>query len=86
MYLRKLIEEMKASKPAMNYKQDKVLLAMYETNLTQVARLNSAHQIDFSTAKQLVIKLSDATLKRKYLDEITELKDKNMTFILHIIT
>ena len=67
---------MRSSKPAITLKQDKILLGMFEANLTQISRLNSAHQLDFSTAKQLVTKLSDKTLKRKYLDELTELRDQ----------
>ena len=41
----------------------------------KISRLNSAYLIDFATAQQLASKLSDNTLKRQYINELTQLRD-----------
>ena len=67
---------MRGYTPPRTYKQDKVMLTFFETSLVKVTRLNSSFLLDFSTAQQLVAKLSDNTLRRQYKNELDELRDK----------
>merc|ERR1712080_459288 len=76
LYLRRIMDEMRGYTPSRSYKYDKIMLNFFETSLVKVTRLNSAFLLDFSTAQQLVAKLSDNTLRRQYKNELNELRDK----------
>ena len=77
LYLRRLVEEIRSHPPARTYKQDKQMLSLFEKNIVKITRLNSAYLIDFATAQQLASKLSDNTLKRQYINELTQLRDES---------
>ena len=75
IYLRRLIEEIRSHPPARTYKHDKQMLTLFEKNIVEISRLNSAYLIDYATAQQLASKLSDGTLRRQYMDELATLRD-----------
>ena len=76
LFLRRIMDEMRGYVPSRTYKQDKVMLTFFETSLVKVTRLNSSFLLDFSTAQQLVAKLSDNTLRRQYKNELDQLRDR----------
>ena len=73
MYCKRALEEMKATKPARNFKEDKKLLNIFDSKLVEIVWINRAYHIDFPTVKQLLYKLSSATMRdrlRRGLDEV----------------
>ena len=64
---------MKAAEPARNFKEDKKLLNLFDNKLVEIVGINRAYHIDFPTVKQLLYKLSSATIRdhlRYGLDEV----------------
>ena len=73
MYCKRALEEMKAAEPARNFKEDKKLLNLFDNKLVEIMGINRAYHIDFPTVKQLLYKLSSATMRdclRRGLDEV----------------
>ena len=68
---------MKAYLKSRTYIQDKKMLNAFDKGLIDILSLNSAYQLDFSTAKLLVNKLSSETLKEKNSLALDDIKDKN---------
>ena len=75
LYLRKIMEAMRAHPMSRSYTFDKTMLNFFEKSIVNISRLNSAYLLDFATAQQLVNKLSDITLRRQFTNELTELRD-----------
>ena len=73
MYCKKALEEMKAAEPARNFKEDKALLNLFDNMLVEIMGINRTYHINFPTVKQLIYKLSSATIRdhlRYELDEV----------------
>ena len=70
-----MLEEMRSHEISQSYKEDKNMLVFFEKSIMKISRLNSAYLLDFATAQQLVMKLSDVTLRRRFTDELVELRD-----------
>ena len=51
------------------------MLNIFEKEIKKIISLNSAYLLDFSTAQQLVNKLSDIMMRTKHTDELIELRD-----------
>ena len=75
LYLRKTMESMRAYQKSRSYNYDKKMLNFFEKSIVKITVLNSAYLLDFSTAQQLVSKLSDITLRKQFTDELIELRD-----------
>ena len=75
LYLRRILEEMRSYDMSKIYKGDKTMLTFFEKSIMKISRLNSAYLLDFATAQQLVCKLSDVTLRRRFTEELVELRD-----------
>ena len=63
MYCKKALEEMKAAEPARNFKEDKALLNLFDNKLVEIVGINREYHINFPTVKQLIYKLSSATIR-----------------------
>ena len=64
---------MKAAEPARTFKEDKALLNLFNNKLVEIVGINRAYHINFPTVKQLIYKLSSATIRdrlRYGLDEV----------------
>ena len=77
LYLRKTMESMRAYQRSRSYNYDKKMLNFFEKCIVKITLLNSAYLLDFSTAQQLVSKLSDITLRKQFTDELIELRDSS---------
>ena len=80
MYYKKALEEMKAAKPARNFKEDKALLNLFDNKLVEIVGINREYHINFLTVKQLIYKLSSATIRdrlRYGWDEVKANDDDN---------
>ena len=53
------------------------MLNAFDKALVDILSLNSAYQLDFSTAKQLVNKLSSEPMKEKYSSALDDVRDEN---------
>merc|ERR1712240_460387 len=58
MYCKRKLEEMKSDNLYRGYREDKELINMYDKKLIEIMSINSSYQIEFSTVKQLIHKLS----------------------------
>ena len=70
---------MKSANLSRGYRDDKELIDMYDKKLIEIMSINSSYQIEFSTVKQLIHKLSSETVKdllRASLEDVkTEKRD-----------
>ena len=73
MYCKKALEGIKVAEPAINFKEAKKLFNLFDNKLVEIVGINRAYHIDFPTVKQLLYKLSSATIRdclRYGLDEV----------------
>ena len=80
MYCKKVLEEMKAEELDRNFKEDKALLNLCDNKLVEIVGINREYYINFPTIKQLIYKLSSATIRdclRYGLDEVKANDDDN---------
>ena len=63
MYLRKTMESLRTYPGSRSYAYDKTMLNFFEKEIKKIISLNSTYLLDFSTAQQLVNKLSDITMR-----------------------
>ena len=75
LYLRKSMEAMRSHPKSRSYNIDKIMLNFFEKSIVRITQLNSAYILDFTTAQQLVNKLSDITLRSQFTNELIELRD-----------
>ena len=68
---------MKATKPASNFLEDKKLLNIFDNKLVEIVGINRAYHIDFPTVKQLLYKLSSATIRDRLRYGLDEVKAKD---------
>ena len=73
MFLRKTLESLKIYPRSRLYAYDQTMLNFFEKGIKKMIMLNSAYLLDFSTAQQLVSKLSDITMRTKRTDELLEI-------------
>ena len=76
MYLSKSLDAIKKHPKSNSLKDDKILLDFYDITISNVTKVNSAYPLDFATAQLMVNKLSDITLRTKYIDSLVQLRDK----------
>ena len=77
LLLRKMLEKMKSYTYCKNYTHDKKMINFFEKSLVRMLQLNSAFHLDFTSAKQLVSKLSSITMRDKYMDALDDLRYNN---------
>ena len=68
---------MKAAEPARNFKEDKALLNLFDNKLIEFVGINREYHIDFPTVKQLIYKLSSATIRDHLRCGLDEVKANN---------
>ena len=63
MYCKRKVEDMKSASLCRGYRDDKAIINMYDKKVIEIRSINNSYQIDFSTVKQLLHKLSPETIK-----------------------
>ena len=89
LYIRKILDAVRGRDRATSYKEDKILLTFFEASLIKVTKLNSAYCLDFSSAHQMISKLSNVALRREYkkeLDTVRNASDDTHTTRNYMIT
>ena len=77
MYCYKKLEEMKSAKLSRNFGEYKELLNTFYTKLAEIMRIINAYHIDFPTVKQLIHKLSSATIKDRLRSGLEDVKTQD---------
>ena len=67
---------MKSASLSRGYRDDKELINMYDKKLIEIMSINSSYQIEFSTVKQLIYKLSSETIKDRLRSGLEDVKTK----------
>ena len=76
MYCKRKLEEIKSANLSRGYRDDKELINMYDKKLIEIMSINSSYQIEFSTVKQLIHKLSSETVKDRLRSNLEDVKTK----------
>ena len=72
------MEDKKSARLCRGYRDDKALINMYDKKLIEIMNINSSHQINCSTVKQLLHKLSSETIKHQLISSLEDVKkEKN---------
>ena len=78
MYCKRKVEDMKSASLCRGYRDDKALINMYDKKLIEIMSINNSYQINFSTVKQLLHKLSSETIKKQLRYSLEDVKkEKN---------
>ena len=65
MYCDRKLEDMKSARPSKGYKGDKELINLYDRKIIEIMSINNSYQVNFSTVKQLLHKLSPEIIKNQ---------------------
>ena len=67
---------MKAQRDSRNFQDDKRMLNLFNDKIVDILSINSAYHVDFATVKQLLYKLSSATIRDKLWNGLDKVKKK----------
>ena len=65
MYCNVKLEDMKVARKSKGYRGDKELINYYDRKIIEIMSINNSYQVNFSTVKQLIHKLSSETIKNQ---------------------
>ena len=78
MYCNRKLEDIKSARPSKGYRSDKELINLYDRKIIEIMSINNSYQVNFSTVKQLLHKLSSETIKNQLRASLeTVKKEKN---------
>ena len=73
-FLLRTISDIKAYPKPTTYIEDKKMLDFFDEALSNIAKLNSAFVLNYLTAQIMCNKLSTITMRKQYIDMLTDLK------------
>ena len=78
MYCNRKLEDMKSARPSKGYRSDKKLINLYDRKIIEIMSINNSYQVNFSTVKQPLHKLSSETIKNQLRASLEAVKkEKN---------
>ena len=74
MYCDRKLEDMKLARLSKGYRGDKELINYYDRKIIEIMSIDNLYQVNFSTVKQLIHKLSSETIKNQLRASLEDVK------------